>query len=70
MQLNEIFTDKVDDSYYDKLLENYYLIIKSVRNTNQKTVAEAIHMSEPKFSAVYRLLQAYSNEKALEEALK
>lgn len=59
MELESIFTDNHDDSYYDKLLEHHKLIIKSVRNTNQKTVANIIGMTEPKFSAVYRLLLAY-----------
>ena len=63
-ELNKIFNIAHTATYYDDILANYKLIIKTARNTNQKTVAEAINMSEPKFSAIYKLLLAYADEKA------
>ena len=58
------------DDYYALLLTHYLLILKEVRKTNQRTVAKAIGMKEPQFSAIYQLLLAYSSEKNLEEALR
>lgn len=63
-ELNKLFASEHTATYYDDILKNYKLILRTVRNTNQKTVAEAIHMSEPKFSALHKLLLAYADEKA------
>lgn len=62
-ELNKLFTEEHSATYYDDILANYKLIIKTVRNTNQKTVAKALGMTEPKFSAIFRLLLAYADER-------
>ncbi len=62
--LNKLFTAEHTATYYDDILKHHKLILKTVRNTNQKKVAEALNMTEPKFSAIYRLLLAYADEKA------
>ena len=59
--LNKLFGVEHDVSYYDNLLKYHKVIIRAVRNTTQKQVAEAIRMSAPKFSAVYRVLLAYED---------
>lgn len=62
--LSKLFSKEHTVNYYDNLLEHHDTIIRAVRNTNQKKVAEAIHMTEAKFSAVYRILLAYADVKA------
>jgi len=66
-ELNNIFTEEHNATYYDDLLANHKLIIRTVRNTNQKTVAKAINMSEPKFSAIYKLLLAYADKEVAKD---
>ena len=64
MQLEQLFTTEHSATYYDDVLKHHKLIIKTVRNTNQKSVAKTLGITEPKFSAMYRLLLAYADEKA------
>jgi len=69
-ELHKHLSEAYRDDYYALLLTHYLLILKEVRKTNQRTVAQAIGMKEPQFSAIHQLLLAYFSEKNLEEALR